>query len=237
MEIAYPDDGTFAFTPTLLATDAVGNVTQRTCTAFPDGTGTGRLNDTGIDWCANETQNLLACPIAGYPWQDAQDGRDKTNDDDSDGHAGFSFTKLDGNGNPLAASATAWSCVRDNVTGLTWEVKTDDGGLRDKDGTYSWYNPDATTNGGWAGTADGGDNCFNTARCDTQSYVADVNAQGLCGAHDWRLSDPRELISIWRIALRASTPRRRLARCCTTTSESALVPNLRDGASIRCKLP
>jgi len=156
----------------------------------------GRLNDTGIDWCANETQNFLACPVANYPWQDAQDGRDKTNNDDSDGHAGFSFTKLDVNGNPLAAGAATWSCVRDNVTGLIWEVKTDDGGLRDKDWTYTWYNSDAATNGGSAGTADGGNNCFNTARCDTQKYVADVNAQGFCGAHDWRLPDPRELLSI-----------------------------------------
>jgi hypothetical protein len=158
--------------------------------------GTKPLNDTGIDWCADGSQNGLACPVDGYPWQDAQDGRDKTHDDDSDGHAGFSFTKLDANGNPLAPSAATWSCVRDNVTGLIWEVKTDDSGLRDKDWTYSWYNPDATTNGGGAGTADGGNNCFNTARCDTQKYVADVNAQGLCGAQDWRLPDPRELLSI-----------------------------------------
>ena len=28
--------------------------------------------------------------------------------------------------------------VQDNVTGLVWEVKTDDGGLRDKDNTYTW---------------------------------------------------------------------------------------------------
>jgi hypothetical protein len=175
----------------------VSNVRSVTVLAGPPPlVGSSRLNDTGIDWCANETQNFLACPVAGYPWQDAQDGRDKTHNDDSDGHAGFSFTKLDANGNPLAASAAAWSCVRDNVTGLIWEVKTDDGGLRDKDWTYSWYNPDAATNGGSAGTADGGDNCFNTARCDTQKYVADVNAQGLCGAEDWRLPDPRELLSI-----------------------------------------
>ena len=53
--------------------------------------------------------------------------------------------------------------MRDNVTGLMWEVKTDDGGLRDKDWTYSWYNPDATTNGGSAGYADYGDNCFDSS--------------------------------------------------------------------------
>ena len=158
--------------------------------------GTGRLNDTGITTCSNATQNGLTCPVTGFPGQDAEYGRDQTHNDDSDGHAGFSFTKLDADGNPLPASAAAWSCVRDNVTGLIWEVKTDDSGLRDKDWTYSWYNPDAATNGGSPGTPDGGNNCFNTARCDTQSYVADVNAQGLCGAHDWRLPDPRELLSI-----------------------------------------
>jgi hypothetical protein len=154
------------------------------------------LNDTGITWCANGSTNFLDCPVADYPWQDAQDGRDATHNDDSDGHAGFSFTKLDANGNPLPASATQWSCVRDNVTGLIWEVKTDDGGLRDKDWTYSWYNPDANTNGGSAGSADRGNNCYDPARCDTHKYVADVNSQGLCGASDWRLASVDELLSI-----------------------------------------
>ena len=38
-----------------------------------------------------------------------------------------SFTKLDRQGNPLPDAATASAMVRDNVTGLIWEVKTDDG--------------------------------------------------------------------------------------------------------------
>jgi hypothetical protein len=29
--------------------------------------------------------------------------------------------------------------VRDNVTGLVWEVKTADGGLRDQKWSYTWY--------------------------------------------------------------------------------------------------
>jgi len=160
------------------------------------------LNDTGIDWCANATQNFLACPVSGFPGQDAEYGRDATHHDDSDGHAGFSFTKIANSGNPLpnsaalGSSASAWGCTRDNVTGLMWEVKTDDGGLRDKDWSYSWYNPDAATNGGSAGYADYGNNCFNTARCDTDKFVADVNAQGLCGASDWRLPNRFELESL-----------------------------------------
>ncbi len=154
------------------------------------------LNDTGITTCANASQNGLPCPVAGFPEQDAQSGRDVTHSDDSDGHAGFSFTKLDANGNPLAASAANWSCVHDNVTGLIWEVKTDDGGLRDKDWTYSWYNPDGSTNGGSAGYSDNGNNCFAPVRCDTEKFVADVNAAGLCGARDWRLPSQFELLSI-----------------------------------------
>jgi hypothetical protein len=53
-----------------------------------------------------------------------------------------------------------------------------------------------TTNGGFAGYPDHIHNCFNSARCDTHKFVADVNAQGLCGASDWRLPDPREIMSI-----------------------------------------
>ena len=162
------------------------------------------LNDTGIDWCADGTRNFLSCPVAGYPWQDAQDGRDATHNNDSDGHAGFSFTKISNSGKPLPNSAVLgsgandWACTRDNVTGLIWEVKTDDGGLRDKDWTYSWYNPDTSTNGGFEGYPDYGDNCFNKVRCDTHKFVADANAKGLCGASDWRLPNRFELESLTR---------------------------------------
>ncbi|MBP8283259.1 MAG: hypothetical protein KAX46_05010, partial [Chromatiaceae bacterium] len=101
------------------------------------------LNDTGLDWCANASQNNLACPVSGFPGQDAESGRDVTHHDDSDGQAGFSFTKIANSGNALPAAAALgsgandWACTRDNVTGLTWEVKTNDGGLRDQDWTYS----------------------------------------------------------------------------------------------------
>ncbi len=36
------------------------------------------------------------------------------------------YTKLDAAGNDLPTGATEWTCVRDNDTGLIWEVKTDD---------------------------------------------------------------------------------------------------------------
>ena len=155
--------------------------------------GTGILNDTGITTCGNEWSNELECPLVLYPGQDAEYGRDVSSDD-LDGHAGFSFTKLSQDGYPLSASATSWSCVKDNVTGLIWEVKTDDGGLRDKDWTYSWYNADSNTNGGFEGYQDGG-SCTGSS-CDTQGYVQAVNSQGLCGASDWSMPTIKALETI-----------------------------------------
>jgi hypothetical protein len=86
--------------------------------------------------------------------------------------------------------------VQDNVTGLIWEVKTNDSGLRDKDWTYSWYNSTGINDGGYAGYADYADNCYSTTRCDTEKYVADVNAATLCGNNDWRLPNSEELNTI-----------------------------------------
>ena len=169
---------------------------------------TNPLNDTGITWAGEYSSgNNQDCTITGTNTspQDCNQGRDAdplTNSDD-DGHAGFSFTKLDASGNTLAASATSWSCVQDNVTGLVWEVKTVDGGLHDKDARYNWYNTNSATNGGFDGFADDdGAICsgYNVADsstfCNTQAFAARVNTQSLCGQTDWRVPDINELHSI-----------------------------------------
>ncbi|MGR0482880.1 MAG: Lcl domain-containing protein [Candidatus Electronema sp. V4] len=176
------------------------------------------LNDTGITWSGNYASgNNTACVASNTPdgdnvvaAQDCSHGRDATHNDDNDGHAGFSYTKLDSNGVPLADQSadyatTPWVCVRDNVTGLIWEVKTDNGGLHDKDDKYTWYNNDPKTNGGADGSADdGGNTCYgydssNSATfCNTQAYVNRVNADGWCGASDWRMPTRKELESLVR---------------------------------------
>jgi len=184
---------------------------------------TGKLNDTGIVTCGTPStaatqNNSLACtdPAVATPaQQDGKNGRDYAaqqgtltkvgGSTPNNGKAnGFDFTKIGSNGQPLAiqngtwnaggseAVGSKWDCVRDNVTGLLWENKSDDNGLRDKDWTYTWYNSNSATNGGGAGTASGG-SCFASGRCDTEKFVADVNAAGLCGHNDWRMPTVDEL--------------------------------------------
>ncbi|PIE36235.1 MAG: hypothetical protein CSA53_08130, partial [Gammaproteobacteria bacterium] len=147
----------------------------------PIPTAPGKLNDTGITWGGNYPNGSNAdCSGVEIAAQDCSHGRDAralagTLVKIGGGEAGFDFTKLDNSGNELAATATGHSCVRDNVTGLVWEVKTDDNGLHDKDNEYSWYNPDSSTNGGDAGTQNGGTCPTATGDCDTSGFVTAVN--------------------------------------------------------------
>lgn len=75
----------------------------------------------------------------------------------------FSYTKLDASGNDLPDSATTWSCVRDNLSGLIWEVKTPE----NMDKVYLWN--------------------------EALTFVDSVNASGLCGFNDWRVPEITEL--------------------------------------------
>ena len=174
-------------------------------TICPSSIGIFALNDTGVTTCSDGTTNGLDCASTAdgtdsFPGQDAEQGRDVTANDDSDGLAGFVFSKLDSAGNPLSDqtadySVTPWSCVQDEVTGLLWEVKTDDDGLQDKDWTYSWYNTSGINDGGDIGVGNGGQ-CVDDSNCDTEKFVAAVNAAGLCGFDDWRVPERRELLSL-----------------------------------------
>jgi Protein of unknown function (DUF1566) len=141
------------------------------CAAFAQKT-VAPMNDTGQTRCVFQN-SFISCKGTG---QDGEFGRDAAFDDDADGHGGFSFVKLSSSGMELPAAATDWSCVRDKVTGLTWEVKTDDGGMHDGARIF--------TNVG-DGSAE-----------DTSRLAKDVNAEGLCGFSDWRVPSRLEVQSI-----------------------------------------
>lgn len=191
------------YTLTYTATDAAGNTTTaiRTVNVSIVAPTIFELNDTGITTCSDGITHDKLCPLSGYPNQDAQYGRDFTDNDPTDGKAGFSFTKLDANGQPLADQSVdyatlPWSCVKDNVTGLIWEVKTNDNGLHDKDWTYRWYDtryPDPTIP---YNTPPNKGVCDTEWACLTGALVNRTNTSNLCGYNDWRLPTSVELLGL-----------------------------------------
>jgi hypothetical protein len=126
--------------------------------------GTGALNDSGINASQCYTGGsdvLVPCTDLGATMlntaQDGMVGRDAnvSTNSNSDGRLGFSFTPVTG------------GCVMDNVTRLTWEVKTTDNGVRDWTKTYT--------------------------HITAADFVNTVNNSNLCGHSDWRLPMPDEL--------------------------------------------
>ena len=180
-----------------------------------------KVNDTGVTaYIIDETytddtappntysKNGAANNQSDFPTnQDAAFGDDVDHPDNSNGAAGLRFLRLDENGAALSGSsgdygASPWSCVKDQHTGLTWEVKTDPKDLNNPRrfiASYSWYDTNPNTNGGDEGLPDGG-NCGNEIRCDTEAYVEYINqlndGAGLCGVNNWRLPTREEVRSI-----------------------------------------
>ncbi len=148
------------------------------------------LNDTGITWGVDyPSGNNATCTSNIASPQDCNQGRDFTHNDDSDGHAGFSFTKLDATGTPLVDQSvdyatTPWACVQDSVTGIVWEVKTTTAGIHNKDNTYRW-----------GGITHQGSN-FGTYYNDWDVLVNGTNSESLCGFNDWRVPNSTELMGI-----------------------------------------
>lgn len=99
------------------------------------------------------------------------------------------FVKIANTGRALDDDATRWECVEDTNNKLTWEVKKNDGSMRDKDNSYSWLHH---INGNNDGVSNGG-RCKGGISCDTYSYVRAMNALKLCGYTDWRLPTRQEL--------------------------------------------
>ncbi len=156
-----------------------------------------KLTATGITKCGDypydkngklikghESNNDLNCSLnydsEGDPIPTGQDGHFQAGEK-------MLYIKLKRNGA---------ECVKDKRTGLIWEQKTDDGGVRDKDNTYTWYNPDLKNNGGYVGRQNGDSSFCKGSKCNTYAYIRTLNRANYCGYSDWRMPTRSELISI-----------------------------------------
>jgi hypothetical protein len=120
----------------------------------------GPVPDTGQTSCYDDSAEI-PCPQPGEPFygQDAQYGTNLQ-----------SYTKLGHGGVELPDCAMDWMMVLDNVTGLMWEVKTDDGSWSDKDRIYFWVYVD--------------------------QHIERLNNENFGGFSDWRFPDVKEFLSI-----------------------------------------
>jgi len=148
------------------------------------------LNKTNITLCADQTRNDLPCNAQAlsdlYPLKQ-----------DAEVQVGLtpSYTIVQRN---------QAGCIQDQNSGLVWELKTQDGGLRDVEYGYYWYEPDLRKNGGFAGFEEffdlglaPGETCGNhLENCNTAAYLAKLNQQQYCGYSDWRLPTTSELANL-----------------------------------------
>ena len=150
--------------------------------------------DTGVTKCYGDTKEI-ACPSPGQPFY-GQDANYTINP--------ISYTKLDATGNALPDSATSWTMVKDNVTGLIWEMKTNKDGVpnyndpHDADNTYTWYDSNPATNGGYSGTPGAGS--------DTEDFIKALNDAKYGGYSNWRLPTTKELYYIVDLSIAQPGP-------------------------------
>ena len=156
------------------------------------------INDTGVTLQATQSA-ITNQHQPDFPGQDGQRGKDIISENGllekaGRGEQGFDFTRLDEIGDEQDDTSQPWSCVRDNITGLVWEVKTTDNGLHDTQHSYAWLQDE--NNGGLAGSIGNAGLTCTLSQCNTSAFIAAVNAAGLCNFYDWRLPTHDELLSV-----------------------------------------
>jgi hypothetical protein len=113
------------------------------------------------------------------------------------------YVKISEDGSELSVDASEWQCVKDNSSGALWEVKTNNGGLHDKNWAYM-HTSNLGENGvdprdSWLAkefACSLSPNTEDGEYCHTEAYIAAVNSEGYCGRSNWRLPELDELKSL-----------------------------------------
>lgn len=85
------------------------------------------------------------------------------------------FTKLDATGWELPDQAADWAMVKEVASGLTWEIKSTDGSLHDRDNFYTWKDSE-------------------------NIFIKGLNQEKFGGFADWRLPEDKELERLQKLS-------------------------------------
>lgn len=150
---------------------AIGTGGTVTTSALTIGTHTITLTATDTDGASSSDSITITIRKALLPDTGQVKSYTETYGEDADYMINPpSYTKLDAKGNPLSLTAGSWAMVKDNLTGLIWEVKTDDGSIQDQTKLYTWP--------------------------EVKDFIANLNKAEFGGYSDWRLPTVLELSTL-----------------------------------------
>ncbi|KZN32402.1 hypothetical protein N475_22230 [Pseudoalteromonas luteoviolacea DSM 6061] len=147
------------------------------------------LNDTGDRRLIDEADKWYgASSTTVLQGLDAQHGRDSESNliKLGSGPDGFDFMFLDEQGQIVENFAAGAQCLKDNVSGLTWLLKSSDSYPLEQQLPLE-------------------DSLCTGSKCSVNAIIRDLNARSLCGKQDWKIPSINQTLSILSINQQNST--------------------------------